>query len=126
MDNFIHGKCLNGGSCNTHCQKFIPESGSRSCVDCGHNDSQHVLLACKVMCEGYQYLPKPVVDVPTAELIERKSQFCRGKVTSSTTTSVKALGKNFFVTGINTNCNIVASHTSTKRTLFEHSSIKPI
>ena len=96
MDNFIHGKCLNGGSCSTYCQKFIPESDSRNCVDCGHKDSHHVLLACKVMCEGYQYLPKPVVDVPAAELNERKSQFGRGKVTSSTTTSVKAVGKKLF------------------------------
>ena len=88
MDNFIFGKCLNGGSCNTHCQKFTSESDSRNCVDCGHIDSHHALLACKVICEGYQYVPKPVVDVPAAELNERKSQFGRGKVTSSTTTSV--------------------------------------
>ena len=93
MDNFLHGKCLNGGSCNTHCQKFIPESGSRNSVDSSHKDSYHVILACKVMYKGYQYLPKPVVDVPAAELNERKSQFGRGKTTSSATTSVKAIGE---------------------------------
>ena len=96
MDNFLHGKCLNGGSYNIHCQKFIPESGSRNCVDCSHKDSHHVILACKVMCEGYQYLPKPVVDVPAAELNERKSQFGREKTTSSVKTSVKAVGKKLF------------------------------
>ena len=48
------------------------------------------------MCEGYQYLPKPVVDVPAAELNERKSQFGREKTTSSVKTSVKAVGKKLF------------------------------
>ena len=90
MDNFIHGKCVNGGSCNTFCQRFIPQSGSRDCGDCGHKDSHHVLLACKVMSEGFQYLPKLVVDVLAAELKERISQFNRSKVMSSMAPLVKA------------------------------------
>jgi hypothetical protein len=93
MDNFIHGKCLSGGSCDGFCQKFVPELDTRNCGDCGHKDSLHVILACKVWHEGIQYLPKPVVDVPAAELKERISQFHRSKYTSNTTTSVKAVGK---------------------------------
>ena len=87
MDNFIHGKCLSGGICSTFCQKFIPQSGSRDCADCGHKDSLHVLLACKVKSEGFEYLPKIVVDVPAAERKERISQFNR-KATSSAAPSV--------------------------------------
>ena len=91
MENFLHGKCV-AGNCVMNCQKFISEFDSRTCVDCGHKDSQHVILAVMVTSEGFRLLPKTDVDVPAAELKERIAQFSRAKATSNASPSVKAVG----------------------------------
>ena len=80
MDNCLYGECVEGGSCDDHCQKYIPELDSRSCGGCGHNVSQHVVIAIRVMFEGYRFLSEADVDLPVAEPI----------ATANVTPSVKA------------------------------------
>ena len=84
MDNCLHGRCVIVGNCQINCQRFIRELGSDNCVECGHRDSQHVLIAIKVMMEGYHFLSESEEDVdidnPVAEPI----------AASNVTPSVKA------------------------------------
>ena len=79
MDNFLHGKCTSGGLCDNGCQEFIAQENSRRCVDFGHNDSKHIIVAVKVVMEGYQLLPRVPTETvtPADELRERVNSFRR-------------------------------------------------
>jgi hypothetical protein len=94
MDNFLHGKCTSGGLCDAGCQKFIPQENSRRCADCGHNDSKHIVIAVKVIMEGFQLLPKVPTEpvLPAEELRERRDSFRREKKADDPKPREKAAG----------------------------------
>jgi hypothetical protein len=94
MDNFLHGKCTSGGLCDGGCQKFIPQENSRRCADCGHNDSKHIVIAVKVIMEGFQLLPRVPIEtvIPAEELRERVSSFRREKGTQDSKPRDKLAG----------------------------------
>ena len=81
MENYLHRKCTSGGLCDAGCQKFIPQENSRRCEDCGHNDSKHIVLAVKVMMQGFLLLPRVPTEsaLPAEELRERVNAFRREK-----------------------------------------------
>jgi hypothetical protein len=90
---------MSGGQCSEGCHKFIPQENSRRCLDCGHNDSKHIVVAVKVLMEGYQLLPSPVaVNTPVAKLKERVNLFRREKMTDDSNPQRKVSGWSVAIT----------------------------
>ena len=94
MENYFHEKCSSGGLCDAGCQKFIPQENSRRCEECGHNDNKHVVLAVKVMMQGFQLLPQVPTEsaIPAEEVKERFDAFRREKGENLSKTIEKVSG----------------------------------
>lgn len=54
-------------------EREFAQENSRRFADCGHNDRKHIIVAVKVVMEGYQLLPRVPTDTAklTKELREK-------------------------------------------------------
>ena len=93
MNDFRHGKCVRVGHCAKNCQRFQNDSELMICDFCGHNISEHVIVAVEVLRKGLQILPKEnMVSHDALELSERKQLFTKSKVTGDEISKPKVSG----------------------------------
>ena len=93
MNDFRHGKCVKVGHCAKNCQRFMNDDDSTTCNSCGHNISEHVIVAVKGIIEGLIILLKDNDISHTAvELSERKQQFTKPKISTAEVSKPKVSG----------------------------------